>query len=179
MGIQYDDRFTLVIFGKKIALSSKEKTPKAKKAPAQPDTKDKNRKSPKKKKKKRSLKKFSLSLLKEVWELKTGQLIFTKLLKLLKGIGKSLSIKKITGDIGALDYFQTGVLFGLLEAVPHYKKLDLKANFQGEQRVNLAVNLSLARVLFALLRFLVTFPYVKTWKLYNFLHQSNNASKSR
>ncbi|MDX2469977.1 MAG: hypothetical protein QNL04_05300 [SAR324 cluster bacterium] len=177
LAFEYDEKPHLRLLGYRITLQGAKK--KSKKPLVEKAEKSSKKTKTKKKKKKKSFKKFNLQLIKEIWGKETIQIILKKCIKLLAKLVKSFKFKGVKGDIGSLDYYQTGVLSGLLYAAPEFKKIDLKTNFVGEQSLSVSLSLSLGKVLFALLTFVITFPFLRTWKLYNFLLQPNNAAKTK
>ncbi len=177
LAFEYDEKPHLRLLGYKFTFSEKEEKPEK---PKLEEAKEVSKKTKsKKKKKKKAFKKFNLQLVKEIWATETIQIILKKCIKFLSKLVKSFRFKEVKGNIGSLDYYQTGVLTGLLYAIPEYKKLDLKTNFVGEQSLSVSLRLSLGKVLFALFTLVLTLPFFRIWKLYNFLHQPKNAAKTK
>lgn len=152
---EQEPTLTIRAFGYSFKRKEKKKSSKTEKP--EPAKKKKN----KPKKNKKHWKEY-LALL----EQPAVPVLLRRLLKLLKGIIGSFKIARLKWQISLDDYYQQGMLNGVLYALPFNRNFQIDGNFTEYNRFFLLMRFSMLRFLLVLLRFLLLFPYRKTWKLY-------------
>ncbi len=110
----------------------------------------------------------SFALVKATWQSPGFKKILTRLRRFLQGCFRSIRLYGVQGRVGRLDYFQTGVLKGLLYNLSAGRRFDFDANFTGEDWVQVKLRLYLWRIFVALIWLLCSFPYLSFWRIYKF-----------
>jgi len=143
------------IFGYKIKSHPKKvKQPAAKK-----------KKPQKKAVKKNKFRKISIDYIKEILHHPLIKKILHKVLNLLKRLVKSINFRKLSADIGLSDYYWQGIIHGVSHRL-NSKHIQIRNNYLEHNHVELDIKISIWRVLYALLIFLGSFPYLKTFRFY-------------
>lgn len=109
---------------------------------------------------------INYELLKKTWQAPAFQAILKTSWDFAWRIRHAVQIKEFKGSIGALDYFQTGILTGLLAGLPETKTLNLKTSFTGEHHLMLAMKFTQWRVAISLIIWASHFPYKSFRQLY-------------
>jgi len=92
--------------------------------------------------------------------------ITLEVLHLLEKILSSLKLAFLRWDYCLEDYFLQGILCGFSNNLPSSKRFSVKGNFLGENRFDLQVNASPAKILLGVTLFLVRFPYYRAILIY-------------
>lgn len=132
-----------------------------KKKPEQKTEPEKEAKQPKKPKKK-----VPFSLVKETLQDAAVKKILVQLLSLLRRCIAAARVRLLHWNIGLNDYYWQGIVHGLVSALPVTKQLQVRGNFEENNDFLMIVQISIWRVLGALLIFLLFFPYYRAMKIY-------------
>lgn len=128
--------------------------------------KSKKKKSPKKKSVKKSkFRKLSFDFIKEILRHPLIKKILQKLLKLFKRLYRSVNFKSISADIGLKDFYWQGIVHGLSHRI-NSKRIHISNNYLHNNHLEVDIKISIWGVLYALIVFLGSFPYLKTFRFY-------------
>jgi hypothetical protein len=126
----------------------------------------KKKKTQKKKSVKKSkVRKLSISFLKEIIQHPLIKKILKKILNLLKRLLKSVSFRQVSADIGLNDYYLQGIVHGFSHRI-NSKQIQIRNNYLSSNHLEVDIKISIWGVLYALLIFLGSFPYFKTFRFY-------------
>ncbi len=142
----------LLLFNKKIEKREKKKP--------KPDSK---KKKPKKAKTK---KKIPFSLVKETLMDAAVRKVFFQLLHLLQRCLSAIKIHLLNWNIGLNDYYWQGILVGLLNGLPDNENIQVRGNFEENNDFLLILQISIWRILAAIVIFLFFFPYIRAVRIY-------------
>jgi len=125
----------------------------------------KKTKSQKKSIKKNKFRKISIAFIKEIIYHPLFKKMLYKILNLLKRLVKSINFRRLSADIGLNDYYWQGIIHGLSHRF-NSKRIQIRNNYLEHNHLELDLKISIWRVLYAVLIFLGSFPYLKTFRFY-------------
>ncbi len=145
------------LFGLKLKSQKEKASAKSKK------TKKTNK--PKKKGTKKKFRKISSGFIKEIFHHPLIRKILVKSINLLKRLYQAVKLRELSADIALDDYYWRGILHGLSYMI-NSDRILIHNNYQERNHMELDLKISIWRVLYALLIFLGSFPYLKTLRFY-------------
>ena len=92
--------------------------------------------------------------------------IFRILIKFGFRSAKSIKIRTLIWDIGLEDYFLQGILQGVSAYIPQNKRIQINHNYQEQHQIFIEIRISIWRLLNAIGLLILSFPYIKTFRLY-------------
>ncbi|MBT4290662.1 MAG: hypothetical protein HOD92_25325 [Deltaproteobacteria bacterium] len=125
----------------------------------------KKKKPQKKAAKKNKFRKISIDFIKEIIYHPLFKKILHKALNLLKRLLKSIDFRKLSADIGLNDCYWQGIIHGISHRF-NSKRIQIRNNYLENNYLELDLKISIWKVLYALLIFLGSFPYLKTFRFY-------------
>ena len=152
--IKGDLKTDMKIFNKKTRLFKKKKPAKKKKI-ATP-------KKEKKKKQPKFTKDLVFKILSDIAVKKSLRVIFRFCWRCVN----SVRISRLHCNIGLKDFYWQGILTGLSRSLPYSSNLQITGNFLEEKEFILECQISILRISLALSLLLLTFPYLKAYRLY-------------
>ncbi|MDH5559217.1 MAG: hypothetical protein OEY59_00005, partial [Deltaproteobacteria bacterium] len=96
---------------------------------------------------------------------KTKKILYL-VIRFLKRMIRSVSIKNLKLEMGIDDYYFQGIVHGLLYSMPETRHFRVRSNFDQKNEFHLTLKVSLPRIYKAILAFLLFFPYLHAYKLY-------------
>ncbi len=144
----------LKLFNRKTSLFSPKKISKEASSPTA--------KKDKKEKRKKLTKEMVLEILRDQIVMK----ILRISIRFMTRCFRSVRISFLDWDIGLRDYYWQGILSGLLHAIPGSKEFRIAGNFQEMNQFQAEIRIGILRLIFALMLFLLSFPYFNAIRLY-------------
>jgi len=145
-------RTELLLFNKKIENRKKTKpkpTPKKEKA-----------------KEKKPKKKIPFSFIKDTLQDVAVKKVLYQSLHLILRCLFAIKIRFLKWNIGLIDYYWQGIIQGIVSGLPDTKRWQIQGNFEEVNDFLLIIQISIWRVLSAIIIFLIFFPYFRTIRIY-------------
>ncbi len=143
------------LFNKKTRWFGKKK-PTKKKEPSDPKKEKKKKKQPK------ITKDLVLGALSDIAVKRSMRV----LLRFCRRCLNAVRVSMLHGKIGLKDFYWQGIITGLLHSLPRTDNLRLSGNFLEENDFTLELRISILKISLALTLLLLTFPYLKAYRLY-------------
>ncbi len=128
--------------------------------------KNKQKKPSKPSKKKKTKLKITAAKAIELLNDSAVKKILRSLFRLLYRLVMAVRINFLKWEIGMRDYYQQGIIMGLLSAIPETDCIQVNGNFEEINDILLIIDISLWRLVFAITPFFIGFPYISVFRLY-------------
>jgi hypothetical protein len=131
-----------------------------KKAKPKPTTKKEKTKEEKPKKK------IPFSFIKDTLQDVAVKKVLYQTLHLILRCVFAIKIRFLKWNIGLTDYYWQGIIQGIVSGLPDTKRWQIQGNFEEVNDFLLIIQISIWRVLSAIVIFLIFFPYFRTIRIY-------------